>query len=313
MYKNMQEKPGTCIVQELGNENCIELFNMTTRVVLEPNLGGRILVYALNGNNVLWINQEDEGTPYLPGRPYGHPSAGRFDIGPEKTGHNHQSLFMGKWEGQITGAREAELLSPVDAITGIRLRRLFRLEETGTHLSCTQEILNQGRSTVRQYHWSRTLVKGGGISLTPLNPHSRYPKGYLVYGPDHSMDFDPPEEPNLRTRNGVLEIVGEPVNPKFVMDCAEGWLAYITTDHQLFIKKFQIYPDRPYGDMAAPTASVWYHKDTMCEIEPLGPLEVLEPGESSSFTEHWYLYDFEYPADLGVDLGKIKSIIRTGP
>lgn len=307
----MPGQPGTRIVTELGNKNCIQLSNETTRVVLEPNLGGRVLVYALNGNNVLWINAKDEGSPFHPGRPYGHPSAGRFDIGPEKTGHPHQSLFMGKWEGRITGAREALLLSPTDPVTGIQLQRSFRLHARGSHLSCTQVILNHGRASVRQYHWSRTLVKGGGISLTPLNPHSRYPKGFLVYGPGEVMNFDPAPEPHVRTRNGILEIVGAPVHPKFVMDCREGWLAYITRDHQLFVKKFPVYPDRPYGDMAAPTASVWYYRDAMCEIEPLGPLEVLEPGESASFTEEWYLRDYAYPVNLMADLRHLKSVIRT--
>jgi hypothetical protein len=301
---------GTRIVTEHGNEHCIELYNGSTRVVLEPNLGGRVLIYALYNNNVLWINPENEGTPYEPGKPFGHPGAGRFDYGPEKTGPKSSALFFGPWKGVITGPREAVMASEVDPVTGIRLERRFILDEQGSHLSCTQTMINASDQTVRHYHWSRTFVKGGGISLTPLNPNSRYPKGYLVYGPGEVMDFDPEEEPNIRTRDGILEIIGPPGRPKFVMDCDQGWLVYITLDNQIFIKKFKIFPDRQYGDMAAPTVSVWYNKNLMCEIEPLGPMEVIEPGESASFTEDWYLNDFTYPCGRQADLEEIKRIVQ---
>lgn len=301
--------PGTRIVTELGNKNCIELSNETTRVVLEPNVGGRVLVYALKGNNVLYINAKLEGTPYVPGKPYGNPGAGRFFYGPEKTGPRSSQLFLGKWEGKITGPREAMMTSEIDTVTGVRLVRSFQLDETGSHLSCTQVIQNASKKVIRHYHWSRTFAKGGGISLTPLNPHSKYPKGYLVYGPGNVLDFEPDDEPNVRTREGILEIIGAPGRPKFVMDCVEGWLAYITRDDQLFIKKFNIYPDRNYGDMAAPTVSVYYNRETMCEVEPIGPLEILEPGEAAPFTEHWYLYDFTYPPDRMANLDEVKNMI----
>ena len=94
------------------------------------------------------------------------------------------------------------------------------------------------------------------------------------------------------------------------VDCDTGWLAYITVDSQLFVKKFKVYPDRLYGDMAAPTVSIWYNQDMMCEIEPLGPIEILKPGEAASFTEHWYLYDYAYPADRRADLNEVKTIIN---
>jgi len=303
------QHPGTKIITAYGNENCIVLFNESTRVVLEPNLGGRVLVYELNGNNVLWMNIKNEGKAYSPGEHYGHPGAGRFDYGPEKTGPKKSALFFGPWEGKIIGPREAVLVSRKDPVTGISLERRFKLDESGSHLSCTQIIKNTSDHTVRHYHWSRTFAKGGGISLTPLNPHSKYPHGYLIYGPGDVMDFEPDEEPNIRTRDGILEIIGAPSRPKFVMDCDQGWMAYVTLDNQLFIKKFKIFPDRPYGDMAAPTVSIWYNKDIMCEIEPLGPLEILEPDESASFTEHWYLYDYTYPADREADLSEVKSLI----
>jgi hypothetical protein len=232
---------GTKIVSEFGNRNCIELFNSTTRVVLEPNLGGRVLIYELHGNNILWINQEIEGKSFIPGKNYGDPGSGRFDIGPELTSRSHPQLWFGKWEGQITGPRTATFTSQVDSSSGVKLIRTFSLDADNSHLIVTQDIINMGNDTIQRYSWSRTFMEGGGISLIPKNPHSRYPRGYLIYRPKSVIDIRPAAEPNVSIIDGVIKIQGPPSDPKFVMDCSEGWLAYISLDNQLFIKRFPVF------------------------------------------------------------------------
>jgi hypothetical protein len=140
--------------------------------------------------------------------------------------------------------------------------------------------------------------------------NSKYPKGYIIYGPGNVMDYLPDKEDNIRIRDGILEIIGPPSRPKFVMDGDAGWLAYITKDNQLFIKKYLVFPDRVYGEMAASTTSVYYFKEQFCEIEPLGPTEILKPGEEVSFTERWFLFDYTYPANKTANLKDILKIIE---
>ena len=40
------------------------------------------------------------------------------------------------------------------------------------------------------------------------------------------MDYRPADEPNVRVRNGILEIIGTPGRAKFVFD-VEVWMACI--------------------------------------------------------------------------------------
>jgi hypothetical protein len=301
---------GTAIISQFGYDNCIELKNSDVRVVLEPNLGGRVLVYELHGKNVLSRDPLMDGKKYEPELNAGSPPGGRFDIGPEKITPARPALFYGKWESRITGRFKAQLISQKDTSTGVQLIRNFRLDKNSSKLICTQIIKNISNKTKRYCFWSRTFVKGGGISLTPLNPNSRFPKGYINYGPGTVMDFMPADEPNVRVRNGILEITGAPERPKFVMDVNEGWLAYITNDDQLFIKKFPVYPERIYGEMSAANVSIWYYKEEKCEIEPIGPMESIKPGEEVSFTETWYLLDYKYPADKFPDLERLHAIIK---
>jgi hypothetical protein len=302
---------GTAIVTQYGYTNCIELKNDNVRVVLEPNMGGRIIVYELDGNNVLYHDPSQDGAVYNPEGRNVNPSGGRFDIGPEKIIPRRPSLFLGKWEGKIIGNREAQLISQSDTSTGVQLTRNFKLDKQSSKLTYTQVIKNVSNETKHYCAWSRTFAKGGGISLTPLNERSRFPKGFIVYGPEKNvMDYRPAPEPNVRVRNGILEIIGTPERPKYVMDVSDGWLGYITKDDQLFIKKFTVYPDRVYGEMTAANVSIWYYKDEKCEIEPIGPMETLKQGQEASFTEVWYLQDYKYPEDKLIDQIKLADIIK---
>ena len=183
------------------------------------------------------------------------------------------------------------------------------LEENSSHLSFTQSIVNVSNEPKRYCHWSRTFGEPYGICLAPLNPVSRFPKGYMVYTERNRLDYAPAGGENERVREGTLEILGPPENAKFVTDASDGWLAYITSDNQLFIKIFDIYPDKVYGEMTGATVSIWYHSEGVCEIEPIGPWEWIEPGKSISFTENWYLMDYSYPADKTANLEEIRKIV----
>ncbi len=303
------QSEGARMITENKYSGCIELSNKTTRVVLEPNLGGRVLKYELNGKNVLFVDTNDDGRTYQKGVPM-HPTGGRSDFGPEKTVPAHPVLFLGKWTGNLTGPRQAELVSQEDSVTGVQLIRRFNLAASSSHLEYTQVIRNISKETKNYCHWSRTFVKGGGISLTPLHSNSRYPKGFITSGPGNVINFKPEEESNVAVRDGILEISGTPKQPKYMTDGTAGWLAYITKDNQLFIKSYPVYPGRIYGEIAAGTASIYYFKEEFCEIEPIGPMESIAPGKEVSFTEEWFLAEYLYPTDKNTDIKNVLSVIN---
>jgi hypothetical protein len=79
----------------------------------------------------------------------------------------------------------------------------------------------------------------------------------------------------------------------------------------LFVKSFPVFPDRVYNEIAGLTVSIWYKEDSQVELEPIGPMEILKPGASASFTEEWWLLDFPFPgAGQDVDLEKLEETVR---
>ncbi|MGM8361889.1 hypothetical protein ACSV4D_08250 [Flavobacterium sp. ARAG 55.4] len=298
-------------ISAFGYDNCIELKNDKVSVILDPNVGGRVLAYQLNGKNILFENTSLNGKTWRKGEPKFEVSGGRFDIGPEKTTPERESFFT-TWKAEITGKNSARLTSPIDSLLGVQLIRDFILSDDSSHLQCIQHIKNTSEIVKDYAHWSRTFAKGGGICLIPLNPHSRLPKGYAMYQLNTNLlNYNPSEEVNLRTREGILEILGTPSQPKFVMDSNVGWIAYNSKDDLLFIKKFKANEPKIYGDILSNQVSIWYYKEEKCEIEPIGPIESIQPGETVSFTEDWWLMNHEYPKDKKINLKKITTIINT--
>ncbi|WP_165933512.1 family 43 glycosylhydrolase [Arundinibacter roseus] len=293
-----------------GYENCLEIKNEKVRVVIEPNLGGRVLIYEIAGKNIMYVDTTQNGWT-LEKNGFTQPSAGRFDIGPEAVTPKRNTTWAGAWKPEIIDNKTVRITSKKDSVAGIQMVREFRLEANSTQLSCTQLVKNISNEEISGNHWGRTFAVGGGIALVPKNPKSRYPKGYCIYRPPfNGIDFKPAAEPNVNVKENIIEIKNTPSQPKFVMDNVEGWLAYAAPNDLLFIKKYPIYPNRVYGEVTAATSSIWYYKDTMVEIEPIGPLEVLKPNESFSFTEDWWLTEYDFPGDRNLNIAKIKQIIE---
>ncbi len=146
------EYPGTGYTKANGYDNCITLFNKNTRVILEPNFGGRILSYAKSGNNVLYVDTTENGYLYEEAEKLRFPSAGRFDIGPEKINSRRMITFFGSWEAKITGPRKAKMISKKDTNHGVQLIRIFELDKNSSYLRCKQIIKNISDTMQRYCH-----------------------------------------------------------------------------------------------------------------------------------------------------------------
>lgn len=297
----------------------IELANSATRVVLEPALGGRVLSYAHDGIEALQRDAEQEKIVWN-GSNVRHPAGGRFDVGPEYDGHAREQIWFGTWIAHALGPRSAQMTSPVMPDSGLQLGREFTLAAGSSHLRCTQWIHNRGARPLSIFHWGRTFVPTGGIAVAPLAAGGRFPRGYALGGPRGVIDYLPEPEPNVRVREGVLEILGPPRKAKFSFEVDPGWLAYLAPAGLLFIKTFSVFRDRRYGDLAAANASIWYgscentprwlEQAFPVEIEPIGPLEMLAPGASAVFTEDWWLERWTFPEDRKIDLPCLSAAIE---
>ena len=279
---------GARVISFYGFKDCIELKNKTARAVLCPASGGRVLEFSIYGRNALWLNPDEAGKP-------NGASAGRFDIGPERILPRRNALFRGPYKGEITGARSARLTSGKDPSSGFQIVREFSLAADRPHLICKQTVINISRETKQVCYWCRTFAQGQGICVVPVTGFSRMPKKHVMYD-DHLLINFAPKNDSITQREGFIIVDGPPEKPKLGFDSMSGWMAYLTRNDLMFVKRWQTFPNRVYGEMASLTLSIWYPAERpMCELEPIGPREILKPGERAFFTEEWFLAQHKFP------------------
>lgn len=300
----------TSVVSGHGYDNLIEIRNDATEVILEPNMGGRVLSYKLNGVEILYQDPAQAGLHPTREVSVHRIAGGRFDVGPTFALPQHNTIWQCAWTGEITGEFSARLTSQIDPDLGIQLVREFTLCPDSSKLDCKQTIINHNDVPFRGCFWSRTFAKGGGVSLAPVVTDSYFPKGYaLNLDPRGGYQFLPQPEAAIRVRDNILEIFTEPSDPKSICHLSEGWLGYISPDDLLFLKTFPFDPEWRYADPPQHHASFWHLKDEIVEIEPNGPQEIIPPGGKASFTETWHLIPFKLPSDKQVDLEKLRQTI----
>ncbi len=277
-----------------GYTRAVELKCRSARIVLCPQVGGRVLEFTVDGCNAMFLDDEEKN--WRPGKQVPI-SAGRFDYGPELTVVAHPKIWSGEWSAESIGATSVTLASPPDEEGGIRVVREFRLirHDQSVGLACKQTLTNVSRESREVCHWGRSFSPGGGICVIPLGDRpSRFPAKYAMYEDSAIINVRATDD-RIRVRDGFLEILGPPRKPKLGFDSYAGWLGYAMPNNTLFVKRFKTYPDRIYNEAAGLTVSVWYPSGPRIELEPIGPRERLKPGESASFTEEWWLLSHPYP------------------
>ena len=304
---------GTRRIPLLEYPECIELSNPTTRVVLGHHVGGRVLVYERQGKNVLYLSPGEAGwkaAPNLKGREV---TAGRLDIGPELLARRGPTLWSGEWESEIIGPRAARLTSAIDPESGLQIVRDFRLAADSSRLTILQQVRNHASTTSRHAFWSRAFAVHGGIGIVPVTPDtSRYPNLYTMHADRASVQLRPVDR-HVRRQGDFLVIDGPPAFPKLGFDSSAGWVAYQTPTDLLFVHRFPVYPERVYAEATGMTLSLWYperERIAACEIEPIGPLEVVPPGGASRFAVDWWLLEHPFPDAGAIDAEAIAALVE---
>jgi hypothetical protein len=144
----------------------------------------------------------------------------------------------------------------------------------------------------------------------PLNPRSKFPKGYAryVWGDKPDILTENPDEPRIRAAGALLalEAVGD-TNLKVGLDSLAGWMAY-ACDGLLFVKRFRCFPDGVYSDALGFSVAV-YLNGRMCELEPISPEAPLQPGQSYTFDEQWWLLDYAQANARPLDCANVEQFV----
>jgi hypothetical protein len=292
-----------------GWDNCYKLSNGTVELIVLADVGPRIISYGFcQGENQFYEAELDAGT--TGGKEFRVYGGHRLWVSPEV----ERTYFPDNRPVKVSqhGNRVCFTAPLEDSPPGTNLQKEMQIElaASGTGVRVTHRIQNCDTSPTTLAPWTPTQMRAGGHAILPLSLRAAMDNDHLlpvgVFSIWSYTDFADPRwvfgtsyiqlrqltEPTGRFR----EQMGGAYSP-------EGWVAHFRRE-VLFVKRAQVVAGAQYPDFGC-NLEVFTNPELL-EVETLGPLVELTPGETVEHTECWWLFS-EVPG--GEDEAWIESAI----
>ena len=178
--------------------------------------------------------------------------------------------------------------APTDQLP-IRKTMRIALDPASTCVTVTHHAENAGEKAFAAATWGLSVMQPGGIEIIPLPPLGEHPRDLL---PNRTMilwPFTDMSDPRWRWGRRFVTLRQANAGPtKAGLAHTEHWIAYYRGG-SLFLKTIEFDEGATYPDRGCNFET--FTNEEMLEVETLGPFRHLAPGESTSHTEQWQLFD----------------------
>jgi hypothetical protein len=284
----------------LGLANCRRLSNGTVDLVVTTDVGPRIARYALAGGENILGEVPDAVTKTALGdwkawgghriwhAPEGNPRSYAPDNAPVR--------FEVMADGTV------RLTQPVEAGTGIQKTMTVALDATGTRVTITHALANSNLWDVELAPWALTIMRPGGTVVVPQEPYGRHADNLLPVRPLVLWAYSDLSDPRFAIGPRYIRLRSDEKRTepqKIGIGNKQGWAAY-HHGRTVFLKRFTHRADATYPDHGSNVEV--FTAGPFIELETLGPLSRLGPGEVAEHVEEWQLFG-------NVDLGTTETTI----
>jgi len=275
-------------------DDCLRLSNGEIELVVTTGIGPRVLAVRFPGGENLCYTDQDkevlEGDYRVHG---GH----RLWHAPEDRDRTYvRDEDPLEYE---TTDRGITLVQPTEGPTGIQKTMSLELAEGEPAVELTHELTNEGVWDVEFAPWAITVCGPGGEAVVPLSggdPDALVPDRSLTLWPYDSMA----DERVTFADEEVRVAHDDDGDGRFKIGAsgADEWAAYVR-DGTALCKEFSYDPEATYPDKGS--AVEVYTDESVLELETLGPMREVAPGESAVHTETWRLLD-------GVEAATVEAV-----
>lgn len=179
-------------------------------------------------------------------------------------------------------------------LTGLKKSMDITLAPRGARVRVLHTLTNEGRKPVECSAWALSVMAKSGVAIIPvpkLIPHDER----CTPNQNWSLwSYTDMTDPRLKLGPKFILLRQDPRRGPFKLGMAQrqGWAAYLMGD-VLFIKHFArkdgaAYPDNDVNFEV-------YTDENILELETLGPLVTLKPGQSVTHEERWLLTKIGHP------------------
>jgi hypothetical protein len=286
------------VVDYRGWKNNLRLANADCELIVTLDVGPRVICYRTTGGpNVMKNYDSMMGGTGEPGWQIrgGH----RFWLAPEDLTRTYfPDNRPVEWEARPGPGEGARFVPPPETEYGVQKVMTLRLGPAGTRVEVSLTVTNIGSVPTELAPWGPTVMAPGGVEIIPLPPKAPHPghvknaKSPADFGPNQELILWPYFDfSDARWTFGkkYLFLRQDPKKGPTKIGLAHrgGWVAYLNTG-TLFVKRFDyregaVYPDRG-------TRYQTFSNEDMLEMETVGELVTLRPGQAAELAENWELF-----------------------
>ena len=172
----------------------------------------------------------------------------------------------------------------------IRKRLEIQLDPDQPRITLVHVLKNEGLWAAELAPWAITMFRLGGIVILPNRPGDADSEPLLPNRRISLWSYSHVADPRLALEDDCIVIRALPDLPPFKIGTfnPQGWTAY-WRDGVLFRKSYAVHRGLQHPDFNC-NAEI-YCDSHFVELESLGPLSKIAPGDCVSHTETWEFYD----------------------
>lgn len=294
-------------VPYLGSPNNVRMSNGTVELILTTDYGPRIMRYASMGSE-----DKDNVFATIPGVTLKTAFGDWLIRGGHRLWHapeaNPRSYEADNEPIQyVIDAGTVKLIQPAEKHTSIQKEVWVTLDPRGSHVIVQHRLTNRGQFAVEMACWGLSAMHAGGTAIIPQEPYQSHDEVLQPARPMVLWAYTNLTDPRWMLGKSFLTLRQDTTikeAQKIGVLNRQGWAAYFR-DGSLFLKRFAFDPAKTYPDYNSNNET--FTNDVFLELETLGSLEKVEPGQTITHTEQWWLYS---KVDLGIGEAGIAAALQ---
>jgi len=270
-----------------GWKNCIRMTNGEVEIVVTTDVGPRIIRFAFIGDQNLFgeIKQQQGKTGGDEWLIYG---GHRLWHAPEvkpRTYFPDNNPVKYSWIGETL-----KLTQSTEETTGIQKEIEITLGSGDNSFRLLHRLINNNLWDIEIAPWALSVMAQGGRAIIPQETYRTGEENLLPVRPLVLWSYTEMKDPRFIWGTKFIQVKQNP-NAKTYQKIGVlntlGWAAYYLNG-QLFIKRYNYNPEARYPDFGVNTEI--YTNPEILEVETLGGMKKMPPGESVEHVENWFLF-----------------------
>jgi hypothetical protein len=274
-------------VEYKGWKNCYRVSNGEVELIVTGDVGPRIIRYGFVGDQNIFkefpdqLGKSGEATFQMRGgdRVWKAPEDPVASWAPDNVPVTVQITPTG------VIARE-----PIEPLTQLQKEIEVSLAPSGTTVTVTHRITNHSLFPLEFAPWALTQMAQGGMVISGFPPRGHHPQNLEATNPLVMWAYTNLADPRWKFTRKYLTLRQDPGNSeaqKLGMFNANTWAAYALND-EVFVKRTAADPSKQYPDFGCSFET--FTNNEFLEVETLGPLSKIAPGQAAALVEHWGLF-----------------------